>query len=89
MDCQPLVSINNAFDGKYGGMWRARGRIPSKLCGLTFTAYGFDVSSYYVRDKDSERPETAWIMDGVGNGERIGDFGLVGGWCRRFGVRSL
>ena len=70
---------NNAFDGKYGGMWRARGRIPSKLCGLTFTAYGFDVSSYYVRDKDSERPETAWIMDGIGNGERIGDFGLVGG----------
>ena len=70
---------NNAFDGKYGGMWRARGRIPSKLCGLTFTAYGFDVSSYYVRDKDSELPETAWIMDGVGNGERIGDFGLVGG----------
>ena len=70
---------NNAFDGKYGGMWRARGRIPSKLCGLTFTAYGFDVSSYYVRDKDSERSETAWIMDGIGNGERIGDFGLVGG----------
>jgi N,N-dimethylformamidase len=70
---------NNAFDGKYGGMWRARGRIPSKLCGLTFTAYGFDVSSYYVRDKDSERPETAWIMEGVGNGEKIGDFGLVGG----------
>ena len=70
---------NNAFDGKFGGMWRARGRIPSKLCGLTFTAYGFDVSSYYVRDKDSERPESAWIMEGVGNGEKIGDFGLVGG----------
>ena len=70
---------NNAFDGKYGGMWRARGRIPSKLCGLTFTAYGFDVSSYYVRDKDSERPETAWIMDGIGNGERSGDCGLGGG----------
>jgi N,N-dimethylformamidase len=70
---------NNAFDGKYGGMWRARGRIPSKLCGLTFTAYGFDVSSYYVRDKDSENPAAAWIMEGVGNGERIGDFGLVGG----------
>ena len=34
---------------------------------------------YYVRDKDSERPETAWIMEGVGNGEKIGDFGLVGG----------
>ncbi len=70
---------NNAFDGKFGGMWRARGRIPSKLCGLTFTAYGFDVSSYYRRAKDSKRPECKWIFDGVGEDERIGDFGLVGG----------
>lgn len=70
---------NNAFDGKYGGMWRARGRIPSKLCGLTFTAYGFDVSSYYRREEDSKRPECSWIFDGVGEDEIIGDFGLVGG----------
>ncbi len=70
---------NNAFDGKYGGMWRARGRIPSKLCGLTFTAYGFDVSSYYRRAKDSNLRETKWIFDGVGEDEIIGDFGLVGG----------
>jgi len=69
----------NAFDGKYGGMWRARGRIPSKVCGLTFTAYGFDVSSYYRREDDSKRPECAWIFDGVGEDEIIGDFGLVGG----------
>ena len=70
---------NNAFDGKYGGMWRARGRIPSKLCGLTFTAYGFDVSSYYRRANDSHRPECSWIFEGVGEDEVIGDFGLVGG----------
>ncbi len=70
---------NNAFDGKYGGMWRARGRIPSKLCGLTFTAYGFDVSSYYRREEDSKRPECSWIFEGVGEDEVIGDFGLVGG----------
>lgn len=70
---------NNAFDGKFGGMWRARGRIPSKVCGLTFTAYGFDVSSYYRREEDSKRPECAWIFEGVGEDEVIGDFGLVGG----------
>ncbi len=70
---------HNAFDGKFGGMWRARGRIPSKLCGLTFTAYGFDVSSYYRREEDSKRPECAWIFEGVGEDEIIGDFGLVGG----------
>ena len=70
---------HNAFDGKFGGMWRARGRIPSKLCGLTFTAYGFDVSSYYRRSDDSKRPECSWIFEGVGEEEVIGDFGLVGG----------
>ena len=70
---------NNAFDGKFGGMWRARGRIPSKVCGLTFTAYGFDVSSYYKREPDSKKPECSWIFEGVGENEVIGDFGLVGG----------
>ncbi len=70
---------NNAFDGKYGGMWRARGRIPSKLCGVTFTAYGFDVSSYYRRAKDSKRPECKWFFNGISDDEIIGDFGLVGG----------
>lgn len=70
---------NNAFDGKFGGMWRARGRIPSKVCGLTFTAYGFDVSSYYRREPDSFRSECEWIFAGIGDDEIIGDFGLVGG----------
>lgn len=70
---------NNAFDGKYGGMWRARGRIPSKVCGLTFTGYGFDVSTYYRREADSLRPECAWMFKGIGEDEVIGDFGLVGG----------
>ena len=70
---------NNAFDGKYGGMWRARGRIPSKTCGLTFTGYGFDVSTYYRREADSLRPECSWMFTGIGKDEVIGDFGLVGG----------
>jgi len=70
---------NNAFDGKFGGMWRARGRIPTKVCGLTFTAYGFDVSTYYRREPDSKRKECAWFFKGIGEDEVIGDFGLVGG----------
>ncbi|MBI5615484.1 MAG: N,N-dimethylformamidase [Gammaproteobacteria bacterium] len=70
---------SNAFDGKFGGMWRQRGRIPSKVCGLTFTGYGFDVSTYYRRESDSHRPECKWIFAGIGADEIIGDFGLVGG----------
>jgi N,N-dimethylformamidase len=68
---------SNAFDGRFGGMWRARGRIPSKVCGLTFNAYGFDVASYYRRCPDSFRPECSWIFAGIGSEEVIGDFGLV------------
>ena len=52
--------------------------MPTKLCGLTFTAYGFDVSSYYRRGPDSQQPECAWIFEGIGEDEIIGDFGLVG-----------
>lgn len=74
----PPGEKDNAFDGKFGGMWRGRGRMPSKLCGLTFTAYGFDVSSYYRRGPDSQQPECAWIFEGIGEDEVIGDFGLVG-----------
>jgi N,N-dimethylformamidase len=70
---------SQAFDGGFGGMWRARGRAPSKLCGLTFAAYGFDVSSYYRRMPESSLPECAWMFEGIAEDEVIGDFGLVGG----------
>jgi len=68
----------NAFDGKHGGLWRVRGRVMSKLLGVTFTSFGLTYSSYYRRAPDSELPECAWIMDGVGPDEPIGNFGLIG-----------
>ena len=68
----------NAFDGKHGGLWRVRGRVMSKLLGVTFTSFGLTYSSYYRRAPDSELPECSWIMQGVGPDEPIGDFGLIG-----------
>jgi len=68
----------NAFDGKHGGLWRVRGRVMSKLLGVTFTSFGLTYSSYYRRAPDSELPECAWIMQGVGEDEPIGNFGLIG-----------
>ncbi len=70
---------SQAFDGGFGGMLRARGRAPSKVCGLTFAAYGFDVGSYYRRMPESNLPQCSWIFEGVGQDEVIGDFGLVSG----------
>ena len=69
----------NAFDGKHGGLWRVRGRVMSKLLGVTFTSFGLTYSSYYRRAPDSELPECKWIFKGIGKNEPIGNFGLVGG----------
>lgn len=68
----------NAFDGKHGGLWRVRGRVMSKILGVTFTSFGLTYSSYYRRAPDSELPETKWMFKGIGRNEPIGNFGLVG-----------
>ncbi|MBI5616468.1 MAG: N,N-dimethylformamidase [Gammaproteobacteria bacterium] len=68
----------NAFDGKHGGLWRVRGRVMSKLLGVTFTSFGLTYSSYYRRAPDSELPECKWMFKGIGRDEPIGNFGLVG-----------
>jgi N,N-dimethylformamidase len=67
-----------SFNGEYGGLWRRLGRPPNVICGLGFTAQGFDVCSYYRRKEGSYDPRASWIFDGV-EGDVIGDFGLVGG----------
>ena len=68
-----------SFSGEYGGLWRRNGRPPQALTGVGFVAQGFDVSSYYVRKPGSFDPRAAFIFEGVGPEEKIGDFGLVGG----------
>jgi len=68
-----------SFTGEMGGIWRHRGRAPQKLVGTGFIAQGMDRSSYYRRNPDSFDPAASWIMEGVGDSERIGDFGLEQG----------
>lgn len=68
-----------SFTGEYGGLWRRNGRPPQSLVGVGFVAQGFDVSSYYRRTPDSFDPRAAFIFEGIGPEEKIGDFGLVGG----------
>lgn len=68
----------NAFDGKHGGLWRVRGRVMSKVLGVTFTSFGLTYSSYYRRAPDSELPECRWMFRGIARDEPIGNFGLVG-----------
>jgi N,N-dimethylformamidase len=69
----------HSFTGEYGGLWRRQGRPPQQLAGAGFTAQGFDVCSYYRRRPGSFDPRAAFIFEGVGRDELIGNFGLVGG----------
>jgi len=68
-----------SFDGRRGGLWRALARPPQAIQGVGFVAEGFDVSSAYRRQPDSFDPRAAFIFQGIGAEEPIGDFGLQGG----------
>jgi N,N-dimethylformamidase len=68
-----------SFTGEYGGMWRRSGRPPQRLAGTGFIAQGFDHSTYYRRTAASRDARAAFIFEGVGADERIGDFGILGG----------
>ncbi len=70
---------HHAFDGRFGGIWRERGRPPNALVGVGFASEGFDHSTYYVRKPDSFDPRAAFVFEGVGADEKIGDFGSIGG----------
>jgi N,N-dimethylformamidase len=69
----------HSFTGEYGGLWRRQGLAPQKMAGTGFTAQGFDLSSFYRRNKDSFDERAEFIFAGIGKDELIGDFGLIGG----------
>jgi N,N-dimethylformamidase len=76
-------------NGERSGLWRGKARAPQKTFGTGFTAEGFDESSYFVQMPDSRDPRVDFIVDGIKPDEKIGDFGLVGGWSRRQRAGSL
>ena len=69
--------------GQLGGLWRRNGIAPQKIAGSGFTAQGFDMCSHYQRTPDSFDPRAAFIFEGVGADEIIGNFGAGGGAAGR------
>lgn len=74
----------HSFTGELGGMWRRMGRAPQSVAGTGMTAQGFDLSTYFERTPASFDPRVAFVFEGIGASERIGEFGLIGsgaaGW---------
>jgi N,N-dimethylformamidase len=70
-----------AATGELGGIWRHRGRSPQSWLGVGFTAQGLGPGRPYERRPGSQDPRAAWVFDGVGSDELIGDFpSLVNSW---------
>ncbi len=69
----------HGFSGELGGLWRRNGLPPQKVCGVGFTAQGFDACSYFERTEASFDPRVAFMFEGIGDNEIIGDFGATGG----------
>jgi N,N-dimethylformamidase len=71
--------LHHSTTGERGGLWRHRARAPQKIWGTGYTAHGLDVSTGYFQLPDAADPRVAWIMEGVGRAEIVGDFGLING----------
>lgn len=67
-----------SFTGEPSGLWRANGRPPQRLVGVGFDAQVFDRSASYRRLPESHHPNAAFVFEGIGADETIGDFGLRG-----------
>ena len=68
-----------SFTGELGGLWRRNGLAPEAICGVGFSAQGFNFATCYRRTPASENPRAAWMFEGIGRREKIGDFGSVFG----------
>ncbi|CAN5679965.1 large subunit of N,N-dimethylformamidase [soil metagenome] len=71
--------VHLSTTGEHGGMWRNRGRFPNRLAGVGFAAQGWGGAPGFHRLPDSFDPEAAFIFEGVGEDEIIGEFGLIMG----------
>ncbi len=60
--------------GEMGGIWRFRNRAPQKMVGVGFTSQGAGRNRPYKRQPDSFDPKAAFIFEGIGEDELIGDF---------------
>jgi N,N-dimethylformamidase len=64
--------------GEAGALWRGRGKAPNQVVGIGFTAQGWGGRAPgYRRQPGSFDPRAAFIFEGIGPDEVIGDFGLV------------
>ena len=63
-----------SFEDRAGGLWRHQGTAPQRLLGVGFTAMGWGTSAGYRRCPDSFDNDVAFVFEGIGKDEIIGEF---------------
>jgi N,N-dimethylformamidase len=72
----PVAEQHLAITNQPGGYLRNRGRGEFSLVGGAIALMGFDGARPFRRTADSQRPDCAWVFDGVA-GEVFGEMGTV------------
>lgn len=67
--------VHLAGTGEPGSLWRHSGFAPQALVGVGFDATVYDHPGYYLTTPDARNPRVAFIMEGITDEERIGDYG--------------
>ncbi|WP_082592813.1 N,N-dimethylformamidase beta subunit family domain-containing protein [Phycicoccus sp. Soil803] len=75
----PFAERRHTTSGESAGLWRNKGKAPERLVGVGMSAQGFDRCTYYQRLEDSFDARAAFIFEGIGAEELLGDFGIIGG----------
>ena len=65
---------HHSTTGELGGLWRFRGRPPQKLVGVGFSAWSAASGRPFRRQPGSFDSRAAFIFEGIGPDEPIGDF---------------
>jgi N,N-dimethylformamidase len=76
--------VHHASTGELGGIWQHRGRAPQQLCGVGFTAQGFDASLPYRLTAAARDPRVAFAMQGLPAEGQFGGHGSVLGGAAGF-----
>lgn len=65
---------HHSTTGEPGGLWRHRGRPPQATVGVGASSMGWGLASGYDRQPDSFDKRAAFVFEGIGADEVIGDF---------------
>ncbi|MCW5260200.1 N,N-dimethylformamidase [Verminephrobacter eiseniae] len=71
--------VHLAGTGEPGALWRHSGFAPQKLIGVGFAAMVYDHAGYYLLTPEAANPRVAFALQGIAQGERIGDYGVRAG----------